>query len=254
MKSQKGFSLIELLIAVVISLVAVTAASEAYIASKQTNRIQAIQTRIAEDGRFAVSMLQRSISQAGYRGSPISALDTDRIGVVGNVVTLKFISDGANHIVCDGSIPAVGLAQSLVIESSSASLQCASNGGVASKWIAPSTAGSGSGAEVVDFRVLLGLDTGPAATPSDYGCGVETAGTKPRDCIIDKYANALVGGETADMIMAIRVCFVLRSQAQDASITRSANVKNCSGADIANSQSDNKLYRLFNTTIAMRNK
>ncbi len=66
---HNGFSLIELLIAIAISLVAMLAASQAYITSNQTYRLQAMQSRLTEDGRFLVSMLQRTISQAGFRQS-----------------------------------------------------------------------------------------------------------------------------------------------------------------------------------------
>lgn len=251
MKKQSGFSLIELLVAVAISFVAVLAASEAYLSSKQTNRLQGIQSRLTEDGRFALSMLQRTVSQAGYRASATAALPTDRISIAANVITVKFTPDGTNHIGCDGSAPTA--AQTLVIQASASGLQCAANGGTAVKWIAPSTTGSGTGTEVVDFQALLGLDTGPAATPSDYGCGADT-GTKPRDCIVDKYAATLTGTETAEQIVGVRLCFVLRSQAKDAAISRSANAKNCAGNDIANSQNDGKLYRRFSTTVALRNK
>jgi type IV pilus assembly protein PilW len=252
MKNQNGFSIIELLVAVAISFVAILAASEAYIGSKQTNRIQAIQTRLTEDGHFALSMLQRTISQAGYRASPLTTLGTDRISVANNAITVKFNADGVNHIVCDGSIPGVG-DQTLVIQTSSSALQCTPNGGSASSWVAPSTTGSGTGTEVADFQVLLGVDNGPSTT-ADYGCGTDTAGTKPRDCIVDTYKAALAVGETVDQIMAVRVCFVLRSQATDASFARSTAVSNCSGAGISGSLTDKKMYRLFNTTISMRNK
>lgn len=252
MKKNLGFSIVELLIAVAISFVAVLAASEAYISSKQTNRIQSMQSRLTEDGRFALSMLQRTISQAGYRSSPLTSLANDRIAVTNNVITLKFTADGANQILCDGSVPAADSAQTLTIRNSSSAMQCATTGGSSANWIAPATSGSGTGTELVDFNVMLGIDTGPV-TNSDYGCGADT-GTRPRDCVVDKYASALAVGETAEQIMAVRVCYVIRTQATDASITRSDNVKNCAGGDIANSQNDKRLYRLFNTTISMRNK
>jgi type IV pilus assembly protein PilW len=252
MINQRGFSIIELLVAVAISFVAILAASEAYIGSKQTNRIQAIQTRLTEDGHFALSMLQRTIPQAGYRASPLTTLGSDRISVTNNSITVKFTADGLNHIVCDGSIPAAG-DQSLVIQTASSAMQC-TNGGLTSSWIAPSTTGSGTGTEVANFQVLLGVDTGPANTPSDYGCGTDTAGVKPRDCIVDSYVSALPVGATVDQIMAVRVCFVLRSQATDASFARSTAVSDCSGTGITSSLTDKKMYRLFNTTISMRNK
>ena len=52
-----GFTLVELMVAIVISLVAVLAATEVYVSTRQTNRLQGMQSRLSEDGRFAVSML-----------------------------------------------------------------------------------------------------------------------------------------------------------------------------------------------------
>jgi type IV pilus assembly protein PilW len=249
---NRGFTLVELLISITISLVAIAAASSAYLTSKQTNRIQAIQSRVLEDGRFAVAMLQRTVQQAGFRQSPLAALPADRISIATNVVTLKFASDGTNQINCDGSTPAAGSAQTLVIQKSGDKLQCATNGGAAVDWIAPATSGSGMGSEVMYFAVLLGVDTGPT-TNSNYGCGADT-GTKPRDCIADKYVSALSGAEAASQIVSARFCVVLRSQAIDGAISKPAAVKNCSGADIANSQSDLHLYRVYWTTVLLKNR
>jgi len=253
MKKNAGFTLVELMIAVAISMVAMLAATEAYVSSKQTSRLQAMQNRLTEDGRFAVSMIQRVIGQAGFRPSPLVALPSDRISIASNVVTLKFTADGLNQIICDGSIPAVDSVNSLVIDVNSNSLRCISNGvGAGDLWVRPSNAGSGIGTEVADFRVLLGIDTGPT-TPSNYGCGQDT-GTRPRDCIVDKYAAALSGGENAEQIVAVKVCIVLRTQSTDGSIAKASNMKDCSGADIANSANDKKLYRTYWTTVLLKNR
>jgi type IV pilus assembly protein PilW len=249
---NRGFTLVELLISITISLAAIAAASSAYLNTKQTNRIQAIQSRVLEDGRFAIAMLQRTVQQAGFRQSPLTTLPSDRISMGANVVTLKFDSDGMNQINCDGSIPAANSAQTLVIQKSGNKLQCSTNGGTAVDWVAPATSGSGMGSEVMDFSVLLGVDTGPI-TNSNYGCGADT-GTKPRDCIADKYVSALSGAEVASQIVSMRFCIVLRSQAIDAGISKPAAVKNCSGADIANSQSDLHLYRVYWTTVLLKNR
>jgi hypothetical protein len=121
-------------------------------------------------------------------------------------------------------------------------------------WIAPAAAGAGNGTEVVDFSVKLGVDTGPAGMNENLGCGTVSGGVKPRDCIADAYVSALPGGVTAAQIVAIKVCWMLRSEATDASITRNANVKDCSNADIANSSNDRKLYRTFHSTVLLRNR
>ncbi len=248
-----GFSLIELLIAIAISLVAMLAASEAYLSSRQTYRLQAMQSRLTEDGRFLVSMLQRTISQAGFRQSPTVAIPSDRLSVAANAVTVRFSPDGVNQIACDGSIPAAGVNQILVIQKNGSSIQCTTNAAVTPiDWVAPSTSGSGNGSEVVDFSLLLGIDTGPV-TAVNFGCGVDT-GTKPRDCVADKYAATLTGTEVAEQITSVRACIVLRTEAKDSSVQKQSAVKNCSSVDILNSQTDNKLYRVYWTTILLKNR
>ena len=266
MKTQQaGFSLIELLIAIAISMVAMVAVTEVYVSSKGTSRVQEMQMRLTEDGRFGSSMMQRVISQAGYRETPSTAIDPNRISVAANVITVKFRSDGANQMVCDGSTPAVA-DQTLVIQrlAASSTLQClfdANNDGSAVgvadgtvDWIAPAAAGVGNGTEVIDFAVQLGIDTGPASVNENLGCGAAAAGLKPRDCIVDSYVSALPVGVTAEQIVAVKVCWMLRTEATDASIIKGANVKDCSNADIANTQNDHKLYRTFNTTVLLRNR
>ena len=253
------------MVAIVISLVAVLAATEVYVSTRQTNRLQGMQSRLSEDGRFAVSMLQRFLSQAGFRPTPSIALPVSAteppIAVTGNVITLRFAHDGANQIACDGSVltNSIGVFQAFDIRQSGNSLQCSSWVGGAAvnsvSWIAPAPpgAGAGNGTEVADFAVLFGVDTGPV-TAADFGCGVVSAAGKSRDCIADSYVAALPAGATSNQIKAVRVCLVLRSEAMDGSVVKPAAVRNCANtADIAGSQNDRKLYRTFVTTVLMKN-
>jgi len=267
MKTQQtGFSLLELLIAIAISMVAMVAVSAAYLVSKAGSRVQEMQVRLIQDGRFGNSMPQRVISQAGYRETPSTDMAADRISIANNVITVKFRSDGANQMVCNGTTPAVAN-QTLVIQRLAAGnkLQClfdTNNDGSAVgdgtlDWIAPATAGAGNGTEVIDFSVKMGIDTGPANTNENLGCGTASANVKPRDCIVDSYESALPVGPpavTAAQIVAVKVCWMLRSEATDASIIKGANVTDCAGAAIANTQNDRKLYRTFNTTVLLRNR
>jgi prepilin-type N-terminal cleavage/methylation domain-containing protein len=245
---QTGFSLVELLVAIAISMVAMVAVTSVYISSKGTARLQEMQQRLSEDGRFGNAMLQRIISQAGYRETPSDNLDDTRISVnADNDITVKFRTDGANQVICDGSTPAAA-DQTLVIKKDGSKLLCG-----AVEWIAPATAGAGNGTEVMDFSVKMGVDTGPANTPENFGCGAALGGVKPRDCIVDEYVSSL-GAYTADQIVALKICWVLRSEATDASIVKAGAVKDCANNDISGSQNDRKLYRTLNTTVLLRNR
>lgn len=249
MRKYTGFTLIEIMIAMAISMIALFAVSELYINSKKTGNLQAIQNRVSEDGRYSVFMLQKLISQAGFRPNPNVPVHTDRITSNSNEsVSVRFNADGINHMACNGSVATAG-DTTLLISKSNNKLQCGTF-----DWIAPSVSGTGNATELVDFKILYGIDTGPASTEGSYGCGTEAGdGTKPRDCITDSYVSTLPSGVSKDQISSVKVCLVLRGEKTDASIIKSANVKDCSNNDISASQNDNKLYRMFRTTILLKN-
>ena len=245
---KNGFSLIELMISIAISMVALVAVSEVYVASRQTYKLQGMQAQLTEEGRFAMAMVQRIVSQAGFRQSPMMPMEIERISSAANEITVKFESDGANQVVCNGSVPAAGVAQTLTIKRVGAKLQC----GLVD-WVAPATVGTGNSSEVADFTVLLGVDTGPS-TDKNFGCGDAAGVNKPRDCIADKYVGGLTGTETSAQIVALRVCLMLSSEASDSSVLRPAPVKNCGGTEIVGSQTNHKLYRTFRSTVLLNNR
>lgn len=158
--SHRGFSLVELMVALAISMVAMVAVTELYLGTRQTYRVQAMQSRLSEDGRFALSILQRLVSQAGYRAS--SAAMPSRIKALSATsLQIAFAGDGTGTIACDGS--PVGVARTVIISRSNTSLQCADGADEAAAtaanktdWIAPA---GGNGTELADFRIGYGVDT-----------------------------------------------------------------------------------------------
>lgn len=258
--SQAGITLVELMVAMFIALLALGAGGALYLSSSQTNRVLQMQNHLTDDGRFALQMLQRLISQAGFRANPGEArgLGNAHFAVTsGTAFTVGFKADGANQIGCNGAISNSGN-QSLVIELNGTCLQCRSTGGGAGACpstnnnivdlLGPLSSGLSQGTEVADFQVLYGLDTGPNPTAAEIACGGGT-----RDCVADSYATTL-GGATIDQVVAVQVCLVLRTENTDAALASKAAVRNCADtADIANSTTDQKLYRTFRSTIQMRN-
>lgn len=249
MKKNNGFTLIEIMIAMAISMIALLAVSELYVNTKKTSNLQSMQNRVSEDGRYAIFMLQKIITQAGFRPDPSTVMPIDRVTATSNEsISIKFNSDGLNQIICDGSIGAAG-STTLIIAKSSNQLQCGTI-----NWISPSITGTGNATELIDFKIKYGIDTGPAGTDSNYGCGTEASdSTKPRDCIADSYVDTLPVGVTADQISSIKICLVLRSEKIDASVVKSSAVKDCSDTDITASQNDKKLYRTFRSTVLLKN-
>lgn len=234
----RGFSLVELLVAMTLALVAMLAATELYSNTRQTYRLQGIQSRVAEDGRYAMSMLQRVLLQANFRPGPTDPVVADFIKPDAESPTtkfeIKFNGDNVNTVGCDGAKVA-GVPTTLAIAKSDKTLKC---GDV--EWI------SGNGTELVSFSVKYGVDTSaPADSAATYHC------VASRDCVADSYETTKI---TNSQIVAVQICMVLRSSEIDASLTRDSAYKDCGAKDINDSTTDHKLYRTFNSTVQIRNR
>lgn len=65
-KSQHGLSIVELLVALVISLLLMTGVIQVFLASKQTYASNEAASRLQENGRFALEFIAQSARHAGY--------------------------------------------------------------------------------------------------------------------------------------------------------------------------------------------
>ena len=70
---QKGFSLIELMVSLVIGLILIAAITQVFVGSKVTYSMQSGLSKIQENGRFAMAFLSRDLRQAGYSGCTSNA-------------------------------------------------------------------------------------------------------------------------------------------------------------------------------------
>jgi type IV pilus assembly protein PilW len=67
-KRQRGLTLIELMVALVLSMVLMTGMISVFTANKRTFQLQDALARLQENGRFAVHLMTRDIRNAGYWG------------------------------------------------------------------------------------------------------------------------------------------------------------------------------------------
>lgn len=67
-KTQRGFSLVELMIAMVLGLVLMAGVLQVFITSKQTYNLNEEMTWIQENARYAVNFLAEDVRMAGYYG------------------------------------------------------------------------------------------------------------------------------------------------------------------------------------------
>ena len=77
--SQSGFTLVELMVALVLGLILTGGVINIYISSKQTYRMQDNQSRLQENGRFALQFLTKDLRMAGYMGCNTLATITPNI-------------------------------------------------------------------------------------------------------------------------------------------------------------------------------
>ena len=70
--AQRGVTLVELMISLVLGLLVTAAIYQIFLSNQQTYRMQRSLAQIQENGRFALEILARDIRQVGYRGVSLS--------------------------------------------------------------------------------------------------------------------------------------------------------------------------------------
>lgn len=91
-----GFSLIELMIAMVISLILLIGVTQIFLSSSATNRAQEGLSRVQENARFAIDVLGQDIRMAGHTGCPRST--SPEPVVMANDADAGFITSGRSVI------------------------------------------------------------------------------------------------------------------------------------------------------------
>ena len=67
-RTQRGFSLVEMMIAMVIGLILIAGVIQIFVSSKQSYRVQDSMGRLQENARFAMDFLSREVRMAGFTG------------------------------------------------------------------------------------------------------------------------------------------------------------------------------------------
>jgi type IV pilus assembly protein PilW len=65
---QSGVSIVEILVVLALSLVLTLGVSQIYLGSKQTYRLQEAQSRLQENGRYAMEVLANDLREIGHKG------------------------------------------------------------------------------------------------------------------------------------------------------------------------------------------
>ena len=181
---ERGFSLVELLVAMAVGLLLTLLVANLFVGSRNTNTATDEVSRMQESIRFAYQMLTRSIRHAGYRSDPssdptlvftganLAVTGTEGSGVNPDTLTVSFQGSGTGAGLSDLSVmdclgrpfdQNVTVVNTFFIQNGAngaPALWCTSNaGGVATAEVVP---------DVDNMQVLYGEDTDADVIPNRF--------------------------------------------------------------------------------------
>lgn len=240
--SQRGFTLVELMIALTLSSIILLVIGTVFVSSRQVYRVQEDNARIQESGRFSLEIIGRSLKQAGYADIPFAGFKvafsgvpiTGTDGAANSADTLTVQYDGViDDTDCQGTrVNVVGniIQNHFNVDAANAQLRC--DGEIA---VAPSLPGAPpSGVVLVenieDLQILYGIDIDG-----------------------DQSANRYVASPSDwNQVVTARVCVLARSDNTNI-VTAGNSYRNCNGVLVA-TPADRRLRRAFFATFNLRNR
>lgn len=120
---QHGFTLVEIMVAVAVSLLLIAGIIQIFISNKQTYRINESLSRLQENGRFAIELLNRDVRMSGYMGcanleniTPNNIVSSPPPDVI---FDLTNIINGDNNVTAGNSLNAVANTDTIVVRRAS---------------------------------------------------------------------------------------------------------------------------------------
>jgi type IV pilus assembly protein PilW len=227
---QKGFTLVEIMVALTLSMVLIGGVIQIYISGKESYRVQKELARLQENQRIAMEFIQNDIRRAGFtpKNDPgVKPIPFDqRISVTdgGNAsdsITITYTSDTD----CLGAATGGTATNRYFIQNNQ--LMCAGNGGGAPMPIADG---------VENMQILLGENT-------------NFANDTPQLYTADRYVNRTDLNSTINVV-SVRVAILVRTSQpiRTQSIAQTFNL-----LDMNIAQNDRVKRQVSTTTIAIRN-
>lgn len=248
-KTQRGFTLIELMIAMTIGLILMLVIGTVFTSSRQAFRVQEDNARIQESGRFALEIIGRNIKQAGHAEIPFTGFKvaftgeaiTGTDGAAGAPDTLTVQYDGViNDTSCGTTIDAgegTIIQNNFNLDAANAELKCAGTNEVTPLIPNPPPTGNVILENVEDLQIWYGIDTTGDQSANQY--------------IV---APVLASPLWAQVVTA-RVCVLIRSDKTNVVVSAAGTYLDCSRVAVAvNVPPDRRLRRAFRGTFNLRNR
>ncbi|MCI0507338.1 MAG: PilW family protein, partial [Gammaproteobacteria bacterium] len=224
---QRGFTIVEIMLAITLSLILIAGVLQIYLSSKESFRIQSELARLQENQRIALEFLQRDISKTGfvpYNGNPVpgpAITVTDGGGNNSDTISVSytFATD------CLGAPAPDGFAvNNYFIDPNTLQLMCLGNGGAVAQPIADG---------IENMQILVGEDNVNNSTIAPSA---------------DRYVNPSTAGITK--IVSVRIALLTRSSGP---IKKQATLQNITLLDANVAPNDRLKRQVVTTTIPLRN-
>jgi len=235
---QNGFSLVELMVAMVLGLVLLGGTIAIYASSKDSYRLQENVAGMQENARFAIAALRRNMELAGFpRVLDIAPFDPaqtlDGGGNNNDQITIRYQS--ATDCLGNGT-PANGPDQGIAVNryyiNNQNNLLCLGNGNPIAQTLVEN---------VDNLQVLYGIDDDGDGSANRYATAAETD-------------NGVISAGTPDWdnVVSLRLALLISSE-NDIGTAQQAGGFTLLDAP-AIKPNDDRLYRVFTTTIPLRNR
>jgi type IV pilus assembly protein PilW len=250
-RQQRGVTLIELLVSMMLGVFVVAGAIQIFVGSKQTYRIQEAVSQLQENGRFALDLFQQSLRMAGYRNDPAKEINSvfinygtfglsqgliikgfDGVGAGSNAdsIIFRYSSPSSNS---QSNCLAIDITGDTVVQYSlddDGALRCAINDSV----VQPVVSG------VRDMELLYGVDL-------DSNRSVETYLT----------ATDVTSNNNWLHVVSIKVALLISTDADNIASEPQTYIfppVNFGAESRQNTAADHRLYRVFSATVNLRNR
>lgn len=241
MNKQLGFSLVEIMIALLIGLFLLEGILQMFSASQQTYRMQSNLARLQENGRFALDFLARDIRMASYWGCMTSST-ADISGTEGAVNVPDSISIQAAFVL----IPTGICGNPVNSANSCGAVNCYTDLTSSITYIISTPAITVTSPNP---NITLYRNTNNVSNPLIEGIqnmqilyGIDTNVDEVADYYVPAYSNM-------QQVVSVRISLLVATLDDHLSIQPMAYIYN----GVTTLPTDYKIRRIFNTTVTLRN-
>jgi len=244
---QMGLSLIELLIAMLISAFLIAGILQIFIGSKQTYSMQQNLSRLQENGRFALEFLERDIRMAGYWGCLVQSAPNTTYDISGEDNVLDTLTDTLTL-------------RGAYTEEITGSQVCGDRVDITATYYT----GSSSKKTYKIIPCSVATDTTVGLTNDGTECliegienmqilyGVDTDGDKTPNSYLSAPTIGVWGKSDWDKVVSINIS--LLAVTLENNLTSQPIPYTFNGNTYTPGSKDRKIRRVFTTTIALRNR